>query len=544
MDEVLKKSLWGFAFLLIVVAWISGLFIGLTGDSGLYGAISRQMVDSGNWFDLRINGAPYDQKPHLFFWLAGLGIKLFGNVNWAFKLFPFLFGLSTVYFIYRLGKLLYDELAGKLAALITGTSQIFFLYFMDLHTDTVLQAAVALAVWQLAEYLYHKKLLNFILGFVGTGLAMLSKGPIGAVIPFFFVLFYLLLNKDFKQLFHPKWLLGILLIFIIISPALFHLWNHFGTDGLKFYFIDNNFGRISGRVAGSSTDPFFYIYNILWAYLPWTFIVFYALAGEIISWFRGKKPVKASVSIFSGILILFVVYSIARGKAPNYMLLFIPLLAVVASGRIKNYLQWYNLYTIRLIYAQIIMLVLLGATLMFVGMKIMEKEFWRPAMYLTGGLILIFIYCKIDYIKWNRLLFSTVVIAAVFNLYLNIRLVPYLYSYQGYQHAIDAFEAHDSEEKQLYCFDLEEYGIFFNAKQPVINIDSWEQLYEIVEKPGSWIYTGKDKHIEIMNIDYRISTAARINQRGMNKITPEFLSRKTRYLSLEPNYLIKTEDAK
>jgi len=209
LNNILKYGFWTIAFLLVILGWIFGLFIDLTGDSGLYAAISRQMVESGDWLNLKINGEPYDQKPHLFFWLAGLGIQLFGNSNWAFKLFPFLFGLSSIYFTFRLARLLYNELSGKLAALLAGTSQMFFLYFFDFHTDTVLQAAVTLAIWQLAEYLDNKKPAHFILGFVGIGLAMLTKGPVGAVLPFFFVLIYLLLKKDFRQLFHPKWILGI-----------------------------------------------------------------------------------------------------------------------------------------------------------------------------------------------------------------------------------------------------------------------------------------------------------------------------------------------
>ena len=83
-NKLLKKGFWIFLLLLVVLAWIFGLFIDLTGDSGLYAAISRQMVESGNWLSLKVYGEPYDQKPHLFFRLAGLGINLFGNTNYAY----------------------------------------------------------------------------------------------------------------------------------------------------------------------------------------------------------------------------------------------------------------------------------------------------------------------------------------------------------------------------------------------------------------------------------------------------------------------------
>jgi 4-amino-4-deoxy-L-arabinose transferase-like glycosyltransferase len=542
LNRVLTYSFWSIAFVLVILTWIFGLFIDLTGDSGLYAAISRQMVESGDWLNLKINGEPYDQKPHLFFWLAGLGIQFFGNTNWAFKLFPFLFGLSSIYFTYRLGRLVYSELSGRLAALLAGTSQIFFLYFFDFHTDTVLQAAVTLSIWQLAEYLENRNPVNFIFGFFAIGLAMLTKGPVGAVLPFFFVLFYLLLKKDFRQFLNPKWFLGILLVLVIISPTLYHLLKSFGAEGLRFYFIDNNRGRVTGEVAGSSNDPFFYLYNLLWAYLPWTIIFITALGGEIISWFFSPKRNKTGISMFGSVLVLFVVYSIARGKAPNYMMMFIPLLAVVAAGRMKYYLLWPSFLTNRLIYAQVFVLVLLSALLLYSGIKVMGSDVLTPALFLAGGTVLIGLYITTDRNRWNRLLFSTVVVAAVFNLFLNWQVIPFLFTYQGHTQAIEIFEKDDAAEKILYNFDLEEYELFFNAKDSVRNIATWEQLYEAMEKPGTWVYTSEDKLTNILFMGFPVDTVYKIEQRGMNQISREFLNQKTREESFSSNYLIKKKD--
>jgi len=544
LNQIFKYSFCTIAFLLVILAWISGLFIDLTGDSGLYAAISRQMVESGDWLNLKINGEPYDQKPHLFFWLAGLGIQLFGNTNWAFKLFPFLFGLSGIYFTYRLGKLVYNELSGKLAALLAGTSQLFYLYFFDFHTDTVLQAAVIFSIWQLTEYLEHKKPVHFIFGFLGIGLAMLTKGPVGTILPFFFVLFYLLLKKNFRQLFHPKWILGILLILFIISPALYHLWKDFGAEGLRFYFIDNNLGRVTGEVAGSSTDPFFYLYNLLWAFLPWTVIFITALGGEIISWFFSPKRNKTGISIFGSVLVLFVVDSIARGKAPNYMMMFIPLLSVVAAGRMKYYLLWPSFLTNKLIYAQIFVLFTVGALLLFSGIKIMESGVLNPLLFIAGGTVLIGLYVISDRNRWNRLLFSTVVVAAVFNLFLNTQVIPYLFTYQGHSQALEIFEAHGSEKKMLYNFDLEEYELFFNAKDSVRNITTWKDLYETMKRSETWIYTSEDKLTNILFMGFPVDTIYEIEHRGMNQISADFLNPETRENALISNYLIKSEGRK
>lgn len=485
MKTISEKPFWAFAFLLVALAYLFGLFIDLTGDSGLYAAISHQMVESGDWFNLKINGEPYDQKPHLFFWLAGLGIQFFGNTNFAFKLFPFLYGAAGIYFTYRLGKQLFSDEAGKWAALIAGTSQIYFLYFFDFHTDSVLQTGVTLALWQLAAYLQNKNRANFIFGFFGVGLAMLSKGPVGAVLPFFAVLFYLVFQRDFRQFFHPKWFLGILISFLVISPSLIHLYNSFGFEGLKFYFITNNFGRISGSYAGSSNDYFFYIYNALWAFLPWTVFVVFALVTEIKSWFNSKIRNIWGIYLLGSVFVLFLILSIAKGKAPNYFLIAVAPIAVL-TGK------------------------------------------WVEAFINSGKFNL-----------KNLILYITV-IAGSFNLYLNTIVIPGLFEYQGARQVLKLYETNQVPQNQLYNFDLEEYELFFYSKQPVGEIKNWEYLHEVMEMPGTWLYTNEIKYNEIIKMNYNIDTVYQIRQRGMNRINLEFLNPKTREQSLKPLYLIVT----
>jgi hypothetical protein len=283
------------------------------------------------------------------------------------------------------------------------------------------------------------------------------------------------------------------------------------------------------------------LYNLLWAYLPWTIVFISALGGEIISWFYAPKPNKMSISIFGSVLVLFVVYSIARGKAPNYMMMFIPLLAVVAAGRMKYYLLWPSFLTNRLIYAQIFILLVFGALLAYSGIKIMESDMLKPALFLAGGIVLTGLYIVSDRNRWNRLLFSTVVVTAVFNLFLNTQVIPFLFSYQGHSQALKYFEAHESDKKQLYNFDLEEYELFFNANDQVRNITTWEELYKAMEKPGTWVYTDEDKFRHILFMGFPVDTVYEIKQRGMNQISREFLNSDTREKSLSFNYLIKSK---
>lgn len=540
MKKGFENFLWIFAFLIVGVTWLSGLFIDTTGDSGLYSAIVRQMVESGDWLNLKINGQPYDQKPHLFFWLAGIGVQLFGNTNFAFKLFPFLYGLAGIFFTYRLGWQLFSEQAGRFAALISGTSQIFFLYFFDMHTDLVLQTGVVMALWQLAAYFQSKKALNFVLAFIGIGLAMLSKGPIGAVLPFLTVLIYLIAEKDFRQLFHLKWFLGILIVLILISPSLLHLYKSFNLNGLKFYFVSNNIGRITGELAGSSTDYLFYIHTFLWALLPWTPIVILAFVKMAKTRLAGLQNKTYAIGMIGSIMILLLILSVAKGKAPNYFLITVPVFSVLVGWWLADLFQTEHkkqrlAYLITLIFAGFYMLLFV-----FVGWYLGGRSIILPSMILLGFGFGLFSVIQTKERKFSKLIALLVVISACLNLFLNAKIFPELANYQGGRQVVSMYETHKKPGDKLYNFELEDYNLFFYAKEPVENIEDWNELYKVAATPGSWIYTNEIKAKDIQAMNYKIDTIYQIRQRGMNKVSLKFLNPATREQALEMNYLIVT----
>lgn len=531
-----------FGIVLILVAYIFGLFIDLTGDSGLYAAITRQMVESGDWWNLKINGIPYDQKPHLFFWLAGIGVQLFGNTNFAFKLFPFIYALAGIYFTYRLGKQIFSEEIGKLAALITGTSQMFFLYLFDYHTDTVLQTGVVLALWQLAAYLQNKKASHFIFGFIGVGLAMLAKGPVGAVLPFFAVLFYLLYQKDFRQLFHPKWILGLLIIFSVVSPSLVHLFNNFGIEGLQFFFITNNVGRITGEYAGSSTECLFYVHTFLWAFLPWTLFVLFSLFTEIKTGFKNKEQLAWSFYLLGSVGVLFIILSVARGKAPNYFFIEIVPIAIITAKWLTIFENENHKKPTVLIQSQVIFVCVFALGLVFVFATLFFVKLWVAlliALLLIGA---VFYFLKQKKPTLNSVLLLSALIIGGLNLFLNSTVIPELYTYQGARQALSVFNEHKKAGSKLYNFETEGNELYYYSKENVSQIEKWDELRAAMNTGKAWIYTNEIKYKNIVDMKYDIDTVFTVRQRGMNRINLKFLNPATRENSLKAYYLIVAGD--
>jgi 4-amino-4-deoxy-L-arabinose transferase-like glycosyltransferase len=369
---------------------------------------------------------------------------------------------------------------------------------------------------------------------------MLSKGPIGAVLPFLAVLFYLIAERDFRQLFHPKWFLGVFITLIVISPSLIHLYNSFGLTGLKFFFITNNVGRITGSYAGSSTDYFYAIHTILWAFLPWTIIVVAALFSTVKDWFLRKPNLKWSYYLLGGVFILLFILSVAKGKAPNYFMIAVAPISVVTAGWIANFNSFSIKTQRRLLVSQIIFTWLISAFSLFIILVLSQGEILILAVSLVLFVSVAFLLVEFKITSFRKVVLASVFAISILNLMMNYKILPGLFAYQGARQVLTLYEEKNLPQTQLYNFELEEYNLFFYASKPVQNIDNWDDLYKTMATPGTWLYTNEIKLNDILTMNFNIDTIYQIRQRGMNRINIEFLNPKTREQSLKTNYLIVT----
>lgn len=521
----------------MLAAYISGLFIDLTADTGKYGTISRAMFESGDYINLKIHGEPYEQKPPLMFWLATLGFEIGGVHNWSFKLFPVLYGLLGIFFAYKLGESLYNKRTGQLTAAFLASSEVYFLYTMDTHMDLLLQANVSLALWQLSEFLKHKKVSNFVLAFVGVGLGMMSKGAIGGAIPAFALGTHLIIRRQWKELFHPRWLVGIIIALLITTPAFLGLYNQFGWDGLKFFFITNNVGRITGDLTGSNTDYFFYFHTILYLVLPWTFLFLFAIYHEFHS-YLSKPQSNREYFTLGGIWIFFVIASIAKGKAPHYIFTLIPLFFVLTAKWTDQFLTNERLVA-KLIKWQQVVLILLAV--LIVGLMSYISTTHRTIYWLLLGASIGFVVALL-YAKQApviKLLLSSIILISYLSLYLNTHVLPRAFAFQGSTQAADLYNQLSGEDETLFNYGYSQYELFFYSKNGAERLYSIDDLDACPEQT-MWVFTpeyGLDSLEQ--KPEFFIEGIHRIKHMGMNQLSLQFINPATRYQALSTFYLLK-----
>ncbi len=55
-------------------------------DEMRYGEVVREMLSTGNWLVPHLNGAPYPDKPALYFWIICIVSSLLGQGEFAFRI--------------------------------------------------------------------------------------------------------------------------------------------------------------------------------------------------------------------------------------------------------------------------------------------------------------------------------------------------------------------------------------------------------------------------------------------------------------------------
>jgi len=526
-----------FTIVVAIWAYFAGLPIDVTRDAGKYATIAKETFQNGNYINLTVHGDAYDQKPPMMFWLGALGFTVGGISNFWFKLPILLLVFAGFYWAFRLGKSLYNKRVGYLTATFLAFSIIYSLYSMDIHADTPLQAFVTLALWQLFEFIKTRKNKHWILGFTAIGLAMLSKGPIGAAIPAFAVVGHILLKKDYRFLFDYRWFLGIIVAFAVASPALIGLMNQFGWAGIRFFFWENNVGRITGSYVKAVNDPIFYVHTLLYVFLPWVLLFFIAAFTEFRMLVKNRFR-SDEYFTFTGIWIFFLIISASKNQVPNYIFSIMPLIAVLTAKWIdiaidskQKLLKVFNSTQIFIA----VLLWLMIFSLVFYLFPLPNFYFLIIAIAGIGSSLWVFLIIKEPL---ARLLSPTLIAFACLILLLNTHVFPYIFSFQAPPKAARYFTENAGKTDRLYNYKYGQYELFFYSEPQATQLKSPADLKKAAETKGSWIFTDdvgiKDFELLQVQSDTIIEYKHLYLNRGGRFINP-----KTRDKVLKPMYLIK-----
>jgi 4-amino-4-deoxy-L-arabinose transferase-like glycosyltransferase len=488
-------------FVAAVVVNAGGLFIPiLEPDGSLYATIAKTIAHTGDFINLRVDGRDWLDKPHFPFWMAALSYRLMGVNSFAYKFPALLFWAAGAWYTWRLAFNLYGKTVSQLAVLFYMTAAHLVISNNDVRAEPYLTGLIIGSVYHFYRASRSGPRLHLLAGSLLAGCACMTKGPFVLItIGGGFIIDWVW-TKDWEQFRNPRWWLAIALTALFTLPELICLYLQFDrhpekvvfgrnhVSGVRFFFWDSQFGRFfnTGPIKGSG-DPFFYFHTVLWAFLPWSLLLYAAIyrqfrkSPETSDGQRIRRPAPGHKLCLGATLLTFLVFSLSRFQLPHYLNILFPFFSILTAYYLYNIQRRGIRKTIRIVQDSIN--VLLPVLLLFLTWFI-HFQLW-PLIMTTIALLAVLTFRVLRGRTMPSAVFRSAAMSLLVFAFINFILYPAILKYQAGTQAARYLRGypydHEGDDVTYTAYLLQEapvsYSFEFDSPFPVerVPIDSLEQ---------------------------------------------------------------------
>ena len=342
-----RRGLWIQLLLLLVLGGLLFLWrlhaVGQVDETpALFAAAGRAMAETGDWITPRVNGHPRFDKPVLIYWLIGLATAgLPAAVDPLGSLAACLpSALATMTVMLALAVTVgHDRGAAPTAPLAAGLafalSPLVLVWGRVSVSDPLLTACVAVALlgfWRAYADPHSRWPWP---AWLAVGLAVLTKGPVGLVLPLLVLLVFAWLQRDaggLARALHPA--KGLALSLAVALPWYLIVWQREGEAFVQSFFGYHNLQRFTQVVNHHAGPWWFYLPVLALAGFPFLPLLLLGLTNG--AWgLRRRQPLRAAESLprfaFCWLVVVLVFFSLSATKLPSYLLPGLPAMALLVA---------------------------------------------------------------------------------------------------------------------------------------------------------------------------------------------------------------------
>jgi 4-amino-4-deoxy-L-arabinose transferase-like glycosyltransferase len=303
-------------------------------DEGRYAEIPREMLSGGDWVIPHLNGVAYVEKPPLQYWATALALRVFGQSEFAARLYTALCALATLGVVWVAGRGLWGLRAAWQAVAVLAGSLLFIVLgqLLTLDMSLTLYTTVSLVGFLLGQreaeagdgVVARRWML---VAWAAAALGVLTKGLVAAVIPAAVLVLYSALARDVSPWRRLEWARGLPLFLVIAVP-----WHWLAArqlpDFLQFFFVHEHLSRYTTPSADREEVWWFFGAVFLLGSMPWSLS---ALRVVALGWRRREPRGRFDPALFLWVWVVFVLvfFSLSDSKLIPYILPAMPALALL-----------------------------------------------------------------------------------------------------------------------------------------------------------------------------------------------------------------------
>ena len=265
---------------------------------------AREMLVSGNYARVTVGFRPFWEKPPLFFWLQALAMQVFGVNEFAARLPNAIFGIITLITVYAIGRHERDARFGLLWGLLYFGSLLPHMYFKSGIIDPVFNYFIFTGTYFIYRtyQLPARKLRHAAIAGVLIGLAVLTKGPVGLLMPMLTFTVVVALHK-FRRWPRVKDVSVFALLVLLVSSAWYGL--EMIKNGPWFIkeFIEYQIELFSRPVADHQQPLYYHFVVVLLGCFPMSVLALGSFKKKYVS----DELTRWMMTLFWVVMILFTI---------------------------------------------------------------------------------------------------------------------------------------------------------------------------------------------------------------------------------------------
>jgi 4-amino-4-deoxy-L-arabinose transferase-like glycosyltransferase len=291
-------------------------------DEGRNAEVAREMVASGDWITPHYDGLPYLDKPAVFFWLVASSFKLAGLREWSARAPSAWMGLCLLLLSWFLARRMFGDSTAARAGVIIATAPLVMVFSRLVIFDMTLAFFITLAMasFWFAEAAEFRRPELDILMFLAMGLATITKGPVGFLLPLLSLAAYEALRGQLQELKRLRWGLGCAVFLATVLPWFISV-SIRHPDFPRYALLEESLTRFSGGLVHRKGGLLYYIPVYLAGFFPWSIVLLW------VGWSRHKRWKEFRLGSFSPnlylltwFLVTFALFSLSQSKLPGYFL--------------------------------------------------------------------------------------------------------------------------------------------------------------------------------------------------------------------------------
>ncbi|MDE2183292.1 MAG: glycosyltransferase family 39 protein [Alphaproteobacteria bacterium] len=324
---------------LCLALWAPGALTlpALDRDESRFAQASKQMLETGNYIDIRFGAVPRYKKPAGIYWLQAAATELAGMGErthiWTYRLPSLLGALVAVLLTFWCATAFLGSETALLAAGLLGTTLLLSAEASIATTDAVLLACVlGIQGMLLRVYLGAREsgppvgIGLIIAGWVAFACGILVKGPVVIGVAVLTLAGLAVWDREARWLRHTRPLVGLLVVLILVAPWLVAIGvqshGHFFQQSLGHDFA----AKLEGGQESHGAPPGYFLVLANFSFWPATLFLAPALARALAG---RSKPAVRFLLIWAGTC--WIMFEAVPTKLPHYILPIYPALAILAA---------------------------------------------------------------------------------------------------------------------------------------------------------------------------------------------------------------------